>query len=282
MAESRDRERTVWFYRDNQRMNGANLKHSHYLEHVQRTPGFSPKITFGGEPLNEELICDRPLWPTSGVPCWEPGRHDVLFLDGVEDWRYLVKCGLESLPNPRINLILGGPRQRALRRGRGHEAAIRLRPAEPDAGGARGEPAPEEREGRRGVAAAGKPVLVRGPGRGGQAQAPAHRGRARGESPGGGLVAVRLDRDDGGRRAGGGGAAGGARPGRGRRAAALGHERERAHHLPRGARSRHRPGAARSPGLALHARRRRGRRGVRVKARTGAHDRQPGDGGGDS
>ena len=37
MAESRDRERTVWFYRDNQRMNGANLKHSHYLEHVQRT-----------------------------------------------------------------------------------------------------------------------------------------------------------------------------------------------------------------------------------------------------
>lgn len=107
MAESRDRERTVWFYRDNQRMNGANLKHSHYLEHVQRTPGFSPKITFGGEPLNEELICDRPLWPTSGVPCWEPGRHDVLFLDGVEDWRYLVKCGLESLPNPRINLIQG-------------------------------------------------------------------------------------------------------------------------------------------------------------------------------
>ena len=43
-----------------------------------------------------------------------------------------------------------------------HEAAIRLRPAEPDAGGARGEPAPEEREGRRGVAAAGEPVLVRG------------------------------------------------------------------------------------------------------------------------
>ena len=82
-----------------------------------------------------------------------------------------------------------------------HEAAIRLRPAEPDAGGARGEPAPEEREGRRGVAAAGKPVLVRGTGRGGQAQAPAHRGRARGESPGGGLVAVRLDRDDGVRRA---------------------------------------------------------------------------------
>ena len=60
---------------------------------------------------------------------------------------------------------LGGPRQRALRRGRGHEAAIRLRPAEPDAGGARGEPAPEEREGRRGVAAAGEPVLVRGPAR---------------------------------------------------------------------------------------------------------------------
>ena len=107
MAESPNRERTVWFYRDNQRMNGANLKHSHYLEHVQRTPGFSPKITFGGEPLNEELIKDRPPWPTGGPARWEPGCRDVLFLDGVEDWRYLVKCGLEALPNPRINLIQG-------------------------------------------------------------------------------------------------------------------------------------------------------------------------------
>ena len=50
------------------------------------------------------------------------------------------------------------------------------------------------------------------------------------------LVAVRLDRDDGGRREGGGAGAGGARPGRGRSAAALGHGRQRAHHLPRGAR----------------------------------------------
>ena len=47
-------------------------------------------------------------------------------------------------------------------------------------------------------------------------------------------------------------------------------------------RRRRRPGAARSPGLALHARRRRGRRGVRVKARTGTHCRQQGNGGGDS
>ena len=107
MAESPNRERTVWFYRDNQRMNGANLKHSHYLEHVQWTPGFSPKITFGGKPLNEALIKDRPPWPTGGPARWEPGCRDVLFLDGVEDWRYLAECGLESLPNPRINLIQG-------------------------------------------------------------------------------------------------------------------------------------------------------------------------------
>ena len=86
----------------------------------------------------------------------------------------------------------------------------------------------------------------------------------------GGLVAVRIDRDGGSRWAGGrtGAVVEGARRGRGRRAAALGHERERAHHLSRGACSRHRPGAARAPGIPLHARRRRGRRGVRVKART--------------
>ena len=59
-------------------------------------------------------------------------------------------------------------------------------------------------EGRRGVAAAGEPVLVCGPGRGDQAQVPAHRGRARCACPGGGLDAVRLDRDGGGRRAGAG------------------------------------------------------------------------------
>ena len=120
MAESRDRERTVWFYRKYKRLNGANLKHSHYFDHVQRTPGFSPKITFGEMPLNEAHLsknqrlseCQRlrerrELWPTSGVARWEPGCRDVLFLDGVEDWRYLAECGLESLPNPRINLIQG-------------------------------------------------------------------------------------------------------------------------------------------------------------------------------
>jgi len=102
MAEPLNRERTVWFYRDNQCMNGANLKHSHYFGHVQQTPGFSPKITFGREPLSDS---NRPPWPTGGCALWEPGCRDVLFLDGVEDWRYLAKCGLESLPNPRINLI---------------------------------------------------------------------------------------------------------------------------------------------------------------------------------
>ena len=128
-------------------------------------------------------------------------------------------------------------RQRPVRRRRKHEAAVRLGHAEPDSGRARGEQAPQEREGRRGVAAADEPVLVRGPGRGGQAQIRAHRGRAGGPGPGGGLDALRLDRDGSGRGTGGRAVAGGARHGRGRRAAALGHERERVHHLQRGART---------------------------------------------
>ena len=35
---------------------------------------------------------------------WEPAGRDVLFLAGV-DWRYLYGSGLETLANPRINLI---------------------------------------------------------------------------------------------------------------------------------------------------------------------------------
>ena len=37
---------------------------------------------------------------------WEPAGRDVLFLAGV-DWRYLPGNGLETLANPRINLIQG-------------------------------------------------------------------------------------------------------------------------------------------------------------------------------
>lgn len=106
---ARDRVRTVWFYREYEgRLTGGHLKHSHYFDHVLRTPGFTPKITFGGEPQNESHIHERRrLWPAGGDSAaarWEPGRRDVLFLAGV-DWRYLAESGLESLPNPRINLI---------------------------------------------------------------------------------------------------------------------------------------------------------------------------------
>lgn len=106
MAE--ERVRTIWFYRDYRGLTGGELKHSHYFDHVLRAPGFTPKITFGGELLNESHARERRrLWPAGGdgaAARWEPGRRDVLFLAGV-DWRYLAENGLESLPNPRINLI---------------------------------------------------------------------------------------------------------------------------------------------------------------------------------
>ena len=105
---TQDQVRTVWFYRDYQGLTGGQVKHSHYFDHVLRMPGFAPKITFRGEPSNEShaLEC-RALWPAGDegpAARWEPGRRDVLFLAGV-DWRYLAESGLESLPNPRINLI---------------------------------------------------------------------------------------------------------------------------------------------------------------------------------
>ena len=102
--------RTVWFYREYVRLFGGHLKHSHYFDHVLRMPGFTPRITFGGEePLNETLARERrQLWPAGeqGVGMrWEPEHRDVLFLEGASDWPYLIKSGLETLTNPRINLI---------------------------------------------------------------------------------------------------------------------------------------------------------------------------------
>ena len=106
----RDRPRTVWFYRDHVRLSGGHLKHSHYCDHVQRMPGFAPRITFSMEPSNESLARERGrLWPAGdGVMAerWEPADRDVLFLAGV-DWRYLYGSGLETLANPRVNLIQG-------------------------------------------------------------------------------------------------------------------------------------------------------------------------------
>ena len=162
-----------------------------------------------------------------------------------------------------------------------HEAAIRLRPAEPDAGGARGEPAPEEREGRRGVAAAGEPVLVRG-----RVVAVKRKYRLTVDAREARALEGVLSRCAstammvaGGRDA----APSPEAPGPGEACALRRWDTNGNGRITcREARARHRPGAARSPGLALHARRRRGRRGVRVKARTGAHGRQQGNGGGDS
>ena len=105
---TQDRVRTVWFSRDYQGLTGGHVKHSHYFDHVLRMPGFAPKIAFRGEPSTEPHALERrALWPAGDegpAARWEPGRRDVLFLAGV-DWRYLAESGLESLPNPRINLI---------------------------------------------------------------------------------------------------------------------------------------------------------------------------------
>ena len=103
--------RSVWFYRDYARLAGGHVKHSHYFDHVRRMPGFTPRITFRGEPANESLARERQrLWPAdAGVTAgsWEPAeRRDVLFLAGL-DWRYLKKSGLGDLANPRLNLVQG-------------------------------------------------------------------------------------------------------------------------------------------------------------------------------
>ena len=103
-----DQVRTVWFYRDYARLTGGHVKHSHYFDHVLRMPGFAPKITFRGESSNKSHALERrQLWPAGdegSAARWEPGRGDVLFIAGV-DWRYLMGNGLETLANPRINLI---------------------------------------------------------------------------------------------------------------------------------------------------------------------------------
>ena len=105
-----DGVRTVWFYRDYQRMTGGHLKHSHYFEHVRRTPGFAPRIVFGGATPAEAHARERArLWPGGeGVSAkrWAPEPRDMLFVAGL-DWRYLKENGLGNLPNPRINLVQG-------------------------------------------------------------------------------------------------------------------------------------------------------------------------------
>ena len=97
--------RTVWFYRDHSGFSGGELKHSHYFDHVRHLPGFAPRITFSDEPASASLGRQRRcLWPVDAAPHWEPDGRDVLFVAGL-DWRYLVESGLDTLPNPRINLV---------------------------------------------------------------------------------------------------------------------------------------------------------------------------------
>ena len=107
---ARDAPRKVWFHRGYKTVTGGSIKHSHYFEHVLRMPGFAPKIVLMGEPANESYARTlRQLWPERDgavVSRWEPGPRDLFFLAGV-DWRYPAKFGLDSLPNPRINLIQG-------------------------------------------------------------------------------------------------------------------------------------------------------------------------------
>ena len=109
-SEAGERTRSVWFYREHApHLTGGHLKHSHYFEHVRQMPGFDPKITFGGDASDHSLAreCTR-LWPAGGEALaarWEPERRDVLFLEGATDWPYLMKSGLDTLANPRINYI---------------------------------------------------------------------------------------------------------------------------------------------------------------------------------
>ena len=92
-------------------MTGGQVKVSHYFGHVLRMPGFAPMIAFAGAPLDASYARTlRELWPAGRDPAivdhWEPGRHDLFFLAGV-DWRYPEKRGFGTPDNPRINLIQG-------------------------------------------------------------------------------------------------------------------------------------------------------------------------------
>ena len=100
---------TVWFHRQFLRLSGGHLKHSQYFDHVRRLPGYTPRISFTGEPGVSPQPDQCRLWPPrkgAYAERWQPSRTDILFLAGL-DWRYLIDNGLEALPNPRINLIQG-------------------------------------------------------------------------------------------------------------------------------------------------------------------------------
>lgn len=103
--------RSVWFYREYERFTGGHVKHAQYVQHVRRTPGFVPRVTFGAVPGSGPVLAREraALWPLrseESKPEWAPSPRDILFLAGT-DWRYLLAKGLDALPNPRLNLIQG-------------------------------------------------------------------------------------------------------------------------------------------------------------------------------
>ena len=102
--------RAVWFHREFTRLQGGHLKHSHYFGHVAATGDFVPRISFTDAPVSEQIAEERrKLWPPGEAGYasrWCPDDTDLLFVAGM-DWQYLAEIGLDSLPNPRINLIQG-------------------------------------------------------------------------------------------------------------------------------------------------------------------------------
>ena len=103
--------RRVWFHRQYERFTGGHLKHAQYVDHVRRTAGFAPRLTFTPVPKSTpELLRERdslwPLAPHEAAANWTPAAEDVCFVAGT-DWRYLLAKGLDRLPNPRLNLVQG-------------------------------------------------------------------------------------------------------------------------------------------------------------------------------
>ena len=103
-----ERARTVWFHRAFNGVTGGEVKHSHYFNHVERMPGFVPRVVFTGRPQDEAVVGQRrQLWPVGGIDDgsdWTPVAGDVLFVAG-QDWRYLKSMALDGTNHPRINLV---------------------------------------------------------------------------------------------------------------------------------------------------------------------------------
>ena len=129
------------------------------------------------------------------------------------------------------------------------------------------EPPREEREGRRRVGPGPEPVLVRGTGAHGEASLPTHRRPARGRRARASPLPVRKHRDGAARVPDSASVNRGCHPGperRGRRARALRRQPQWPDHLQGSAPAWDRARPPLASRLPVHARRRRGRRGLRV------------------